>query len=125
MFGSQAHFLSLWDTATSAGTATEAVRVSMGKGTSALYLGVFGHDRGKEKKEEESRTERKTKERERRKKEAGAGVGGADEDFLGSSLNTYWLNSTRERTMNLKMYSKAFMALYSCSLTPGFSALAT
>lgn len=83
----------------------------MGKGTSALYLGVFGHDRGKEKKEEESRTERRTKERERRKEEAGAGVGGADEDFLGSSLNTYWLNSTRERTMNLKMYSKAFMAL--------------
>lgn len=39
--------------------------------------------------------------------------------------DTYWLKSTRERTMNLKMYSRAFMALYSCSLTPGFSALST
>lgn len=63
--------------------------------------------------------------REREGRRRYGGRGEADEDFLGPSLNTYWLNSTRERTMNLKMYSKAFMALNSCSLTPGFSALAT
>ena len=39
--------------------------------------------------------------------------------------DTHWLNRIRERTMNLKMYSKAFMALYSWSLIPGFSALST
>lgn len=39
--------------------------------------------------------------------------------------DTHWLNRIRERTMNLKMYSKAFMALYSWSLIPGLSALST
>lgn len=64
------------------------------------------------------REEDKGRERGTEKEETG-------EDLLGPWLNTYWLNRTRERTMNLKMYSKALMALYSCSLIPGFSALAT
>lgn len=42
-----------------------------------------------------------------------------------SIRHTYWLNSILERTMNLKMYSKPFMALKSWSVMPHFSALST
>lgn len=42
-----------------------------------------------------------------------------------STACTHWLNKILERTMNLKMYSKAFMALKSWSVIPHFSALST
>lgn len=38
---------------------------------------------------------------------------------------TYWLNRILDRTMNLKMYSRAFIALKSWSVIPHFSALST
>lgn len=42
-----------------------------------------------------------------------------------SIRHTHWLNSILDRTMNLKMYSKAFIALKSWSVIPHFSALST
>lgn len=92
----------------------------MGKQTYHLSISVWSQAEGKKRKEKEPRTDKRAKGRERGKEKEER-----SEDLLWPWLNTYWLNNTRERTMNLKMYSKAFMALYSCSLTPGFSALAT
>lgn len=60
---------------------------------------------GKEEKEKPG-TQRRPKRRESGKENQAGSA-----DLPRPWLHTYWLKRTRERTMNLKMYSKAFMAL--------------
>lgn len=117
MFGSQAH---LWGSGT-AQPLQGQLRKLPGSAQADAHL-PFIYECLDRRQGEEGRG---AKDREKDQGERGKERTGTGEDFLGPSLNTYWLNRTRERTMNLKMYSKALMALYSCSLIPGFSALAT
>lgn len=60
----------LWDSANSVGKIVEAVRVSVGNHTPALYLEVFGHGRrqGEERGPKDRRKDKEGREGERRKR---------------------------------------------------------